>query len=86
MDGGFNRDTEPYPEGGGPRVVMRLLRMPVGRPAGAEPGPPRAERKSGGSCSLLATLGRAPAGPVSPDERVRDWSQDLTHPTVRPVL
>jgi hypothetical protein len=73
MENGFNRDTEPYPEAG-PRVALRMMRMPVGRPAPAEASRPRAERKSGGECDVLATLGRAPAAPVSPDERVHDWT------------
>jgi hypothetical protein len=33
----------------------------------------RAVRKSGGDCDIDGTLGRAPAGEISPDDTVHDW-------------
>lgn len=84
---GFERDVEPYPEPypeSDAGVKARMMRMPVGSPRPAGTPRPRAERKSGGSCDLRASLGLAPAGPRSPEDRVR-WSEDLTTPTVRRV-
>jgi hypothetical protein len=67
---GFRRDVAPYPADHSAR--LRMMAMPVSRPED-KPAPKPAERKSGGTCDPLATIGASPRGPVSPEDRVHDW-------------
>lgn len=76
---GFTREPQPYPDHSG--VALRMLQMPVDRP-GDPPEPSKSVRRDGSECDLMATLGARPARQAAPDDRVHDWSPDLSQPTV----
>lgn len=69
---GFLRDVVPYPDPAG--VRWRLVKMPVRRPPEPEPAPGTATRRDGTACDWRKSCGLAPAGPVDPMDRVRDWT------------
>jgi hypothetical protein len=79
----FDGPLAPYPDDTG--VKARLLDGPVSPPAPPDPAP-KAQRRSGGDCDVLATLGLARTQQPAAREDAMRWSEDVRTATTENLM